>query len=326
MPTERRTGRSGASSTLGKTYTTLPPPENKTVTEACDEASDGSSRDACGSCKRKVLDDQSALCCELCEEWYHIGCQKVPADRYKLMQRMEEFTWFCSGCGGKFKNLKEENKKLREELKTLLKENEDMKNRMKTVERKVETMEHGDDIVETVKHKVLEALKEQEDKKVRQNNLILYQVPESNRPSGKEREEDDTKLCKEIFESKLGCKCEIKKVVRLGRGMTDLNNNSNSNRNSPNQDSRPRLLLVKLENRSEKYEILTQAKKLSRDNDETYRRIFIGPDQTPAEREESRKLREELRRRRDCGEAGWYIKGGKLMRSAEEGRQGENFH
>ena len=43
--------------------------------------------------------------------------------------------------------------------------------------------------------------------------------------------------------------------------------------------------------------------------------IGIAPDLTHREREIDRKLRDELRTKREKGEQGWYIKGGKLQQN-----------
>ena len=103
------------------------------------------------------------------------------------------------GCNVQFKNIKDENKRLKEEIKDLRKENEDLKSRVVAVEEKVQNMELSVDIVEKVKKDILATLKEEEDKKSRQRNLILYGVPESNKPNGKEREDDDLNFAKEFL-------------------------------------------------------------------------------------------------------------------------------
>lgn len=285
---------------FGKTYTALPPIGDSNQEE------DGN---MCGDCGREVQDNQNGLCCDLCDKWYHAGCQKVTLERYKMMQKLKEITWFCKGCKGKYKDLKSENRKLREEVKELHRENKELKDRMEAIEEKVENFDGGANIVERVKQEVLASIKEMEDKKARQNNLILFGVPESTKLTGTEREDDDTKMCKNIFEERLMCESSIEKTIRIGNP-----NNNNDGNNNQRKSDKPRLLLVRLADKQQKYEILKNARKLASDNSEMFRRIYIGPDQTVAEREENRKLREELRRRREEGQTGWYIKQGRLQR------------
>ena len=69
--------------------------------------------------------------------------------------------------------------------------------------------------------------------------------------------------------------------------------------------------------------VVGDAKSL-RNAGEEYRRIMIVPDLTIKEREENRKLREELRRRREDGERGLIIRKGRIvemMREEEISRQ-----
>ena len=197
-------------------------------------------------------------------------------------------------------------------------ENAELRMRVEGVERKMDDLSHKDDIVEKVKAKVMEELREEEDRKSRQNNVVLFLAPESLSEDSGERMREDRVLCEEVFDGKLGCNVSIVEVVRIGKHERNRNNNVQ-------ERSKPRPLLVKLENRHQKYEILKNAKKLSRESDDKYRRIYIGPDQTQAERESSNRLRGELRRRREEGQTGWLIRRGRLVRSDEERPGHGNF-
>ncbi|KAK4300268.1 hypothetical protein Pmani_027537 [Petrolisthes manimaculis] len=71
-----------------------------------------------------------------------------------------------------------------------------------------------------VVEKVLEVVREEEEKKARINNLVIYEVEESQKEYGKEREEEDKDKCTEIFERGVGVKgVSIESVGRLGRRM-----------------------------------------------------------------------------------------------------------
>ena len=62
---------------------------------------------------------------------------------------------------------------------------------------------------------------------------------------------------------------------------------------------KPRLLLITLEDISIKRSILKQATKLR--NSSKWNEVFISPDLTPKERQTNKKLREELRNRKQAG-------------------------
>lgn len=55
----------------------------------------------CGKCAKAVLDSHLALCCELCDYWYHIKCEGVPKAVYDFMVENpagKQLTWHCSFC------------------------------------------------------------------------------------------------------------------------------------------------------------------------------------------------------------------------------------
>ena len=46
-----------------------------------------------------VTDADSAVCCELCDVWYHSRCQDIPDPLYKALQSYSnELHWFCRNC------------------------------------------------------------------------------------------------------------------------------------------------------------------------------------------------------------------------------------
>ena len=94
---------------------------------------------------------------------------------------------------------------------------------------------------------------------------------------------------------------DIQEVVRLGK-----------HRNA--QQVKPRPLLVKFKNSWVKWQVLKNAKNLKRADVEEFKNIFIVPDLTREQREWDKKLREELKNKKDAGEEGWYIKRGELCK------------
>ena len=72
--------------------------------------------------------NQNALLCDLCELWFHIGCQGIDQTEYNLYQQEEhKARWFCMGCSSIYKDLKKANEKMKEENKRMKDENEDLK-------------------------------------------------------------------------------------------------------------------------------------------------------------------------------------------------------
>ena len=74
---------------------------------------------------------------------------------------------------------------------------------------------------------------------------------------------------------------------------------------------KPQLLLVTLGDVSSKRNILKQATKLH--NSSSWSNFFISPDLTLKEQEVNRRLREELKNRKDAGEKNLMIRQGKIV-------------
>ena len=281
--------------------------------------------DRCGVCNIKVRENDNALSCDTCEIWYHIGCIGVEKHNYEKMKILGDgIDWNCKECKTKKKNLKNELRKLKDENFALRLENEELRkelnDRMTNIEKKIESIEgekqrrglddstgiSSEALIRQVTENVLEAVKEEEEKKKKINNLILYEVQESQKESGQDREEDDKEKCKKIFANGLGMNgVNIEKVVRLGKRY---------NRDEEVQRLRPRPMLVKLSTKEEKFDILKNAKNLARTQDEVMKKVIITPDRTKKEQEKDKELRNELKRRREAGETGWFIQRGQLKR------------
>ena len=54
----------------------------------------------CPRCKIEVKSDEKGVCCETCTNWYHIACEGITNDLYKIMIKEEykSLHWFCSDC------------------------------------------------------------------------------------------------------------------------------------------------------------------------------------------------------------------------------------
>lgn len=55
----------------------------------------------CGDCELEVIEGNKALCCEVCDIWFHIQCQNIPETIYTFIFESEEgdqFLWCCKFC------------------------------------------------------------------------------------------------------------------------------------------------------------------------------------------------------------------------------------
>lgn len=132
---------------------------------------------------------------------------------------------------------------------------------------------------------ISEVTAELEDRERRCRNFLVSGVPESPASSSEEEaDKEDSRFCCEMVTA-IGIDYDkIKTVRRIGRV----------------SDDRPRLLLVKCDDRDLRNNVLSKAKSLR--TNPKYRRIFVNPDRTPLQQRCWKQLRSELWKRRINGE------------------------
>lgn len=281
----------------------------------------------CGKCILEVKNDQPALGCAKCNKWFHIACEKISSKLYLALQEQEEgeentLPFYCRDCKKQIDAYSKKINELEERIKDLEKRSEPgntpqtmekmtgvlerVMNRLDQLEEKLrmqdakmkEREQDKEEIVNEVMRKFEEVRKEEADKERRKNNIVIYNVPESENDSAI----NDTQQCDRLIRNKLKLEdYEVVDVVRLGR----------------REENKIRPMLVKLGNHHQKWKIMGSARMLKDDPNITYKKMRIVPDMTKKEREENWNLRNELKQKRDAGEQGWYIRRGQLVRGQQ---------
>jgi hypothetical protein len=55
----------------------------------------------CGSCGTEVFENDLAIQCDTCSQWFHINCQNVDSNTYNDLVALDgSFSWICSICDG----------------------------------------------------------------------------------------------------------------------------------------------------------------------------------------------------------------------------------
>ena len=170
-------------------------------------------------------------------------------------------------------------------------------------DKKFSNMESGLDAkIEKQVEKSLLAFREREDRKC---NIILHNVAE---PSSEDKKEEDQGHIEDIIRS---VKCEEVKVesfFRLGKPA----------------DGKKRLIKVCLDSVSSKHKMLGGTKVLREKKDGEYTskwsNVFITPDLTKEERDKSRELRTELKRRKEVEKNGNLV----IFRGSIVDKNGKN--
>lgn len=133
------------------------------------------------------------------------------------------------------------------------------------------------------------------DKNRRSRNIVVHNLPEQQGQSLSDRSKADMSLFVTMAKEVFRLNCKPTRSFRAGKVIPD----------------RARLLIITLENEETKHEILSMAAQLRSSSNWT--RVFITPDLTWSERQAQKKLREELRSRREAGEDGITIRRGKIV-------------
>ena len=57
------------------------------------------SKDTCPHCSKSVEEDDFALACEVCDNWFHISCEEVSEDEYSFLKDHKSIVhWYCKSC------------------------------------------------------------------------------------------------------------------------------------------------------------------------------------------------------------------------------------
>lgn len=70
--------------------------------------------------------------CDLCDMWYHIGCEHISVSEYELWKHEnQKAPRFCRLCINRFKHLKNESETISEENTEFSNENDELKDLVK---------------------------------------------------------------------------------------------------------------------------------------------------------------------------------------------------
>ena len=74
-----------------------------------------------------VYSSSKAMCCSLCQAWFHIECVDIQESAYQLLESMKGSVWLCESCEEGFSDLQGK-------LDILSVENAELKSRLKEME------------------------------------------------------------------------------------------------------------------------------------------------------------------------------------------------
>ena len=153
----------------------------------------------CQKCDKIV---KEKIECSGCKLDYCIYCANVTPQLFDLIQNgdLEDFMWTCRSCRATFPSLENISCVLKDIQKNTDQRIDSLESRMTNVEKNTE--EAIKDSVENMKSEVIESLKENidklvdarskeiEDRKRRESNLVLFNLPEHRTTSGDENKKE----------------------------------------------------------------------------------------------------------------------------------------
>lgn len=221
---------------------------------------------SCSLCK-KVASDSDSVTCDICHKPVHNNCaglSKVEVDCLRSKRRRVNF--YCDNCDivSTINELKSNILELKTELETL----------------KNNANHSGPDPNKKLSISENDMIAEFEDRQERANNLILYNLRESDRDAPNERKNDDMSRCKNILlANNLNPEnIHVASCIRIGK----FNEGKN------------RLLKIVFDTPKQALDVLRSYK--VRDN------LYLNKDLTAYQRNISYNIRKEFRERKSSGE------------------------
>ena len=286
------------------------------------------SADMCNHCNKKCTVNDEAIQCDLCSTWVHASCENLSHEQYNSLSQLASsanVVYYCNlnSCSSRVKSIMAEwmqtssnvAKSLKESHTNLLSELENLHKSLRELSGKLDTLHTSEtELQDRIKNTTtaLSAVNlpattqtspsataivdEYLDRKRRKSNLIIYGLPEPTGSTPTERRSYDDANFSSIVNTEFQIDTiEISKSFRLAKRVEGKN----------------RPLLITLMDNNIRNRILRNAKDLQKSS--TYSKVFISPDLSPKERASNKILRQELRRRKEAGEANLIIRHGKIV-------------
>lgn len=231
--------------------------------------------------------------------------KKVEATREEIGKKQEK----------KLQGLREEIEKMKKMKMTVEESDQSKRERKQEMELlKKEVISEGMQEIrktgEEKEKKVIEmSLKIDEiEKERKKKNIVIFNVEESEEKETGKRIQEDMDKCLKIFAQELEVQdLTVEKVIRIGR---------------KSEENKRRPMIVKLGSENDRNTVLGRAKKLR--YSEEFVRVYIVKDLTEDEREKDKKLRKELKEKREKEEGQFIIRRGKVIEVQQGARRRES--
>ena len=264
----------------------------------------------CPVCNEAIV--AKGIQCDLCNSWVHQCCANLSGHEYETISRMnnEFIKFFCPPCSQSDSKSSPQDIKLNTLVgivKSLQSQNEAILAVVGKLDQKIDSK-----VEEKLNTCLKEKKEETREKEDRENNLIIFNLPESDDSDEAETTKDKSQvndlflaigsdLTDHKFEDSTSC------LKRLGRKMA----------------GKIRPIKVSFKETVNKHIILRKARNLK--GSSRFSKVGISEDKTLTQREEDRKLRVELKLRKEKGEDVVIFKGAIIERKREADHSNDAF-
>ena len=289
----------------------------------------------CNDCNEIVQDDdKNTINCDLCRKWYHKACTSIKTAEWKVLIGNPNILYSCDICLEKQGNEASEMREIKELMTEHFKETKQLMTNMeeklfkkvdKLIDEKLakqnQKQEKLENMIKDVKETELRIeekiqaevkvyLDHQKEKESKLNNIIILRMKEQDGKDDEEIIENDRKEIKKLLKktnpeltAEIDKVLDQKKSFRLGKKKEGV--------------ERPRPIKLELPDEDMKRQIFRGCRNL-RNSD--YNNVSIQNDLTREEQQQSFKLRQELKQRKENGEQ-VCIYNGRIIEEKEHPRR-----
>ena len=280
----------------------------------------GKNLGSCNDCDVPFKDGDSWIQCRACCYWLHRKCcglndvqfdAMVETSKQQDAKKKNSLMFFCTLCDGtvtdilsniqKYKKMDIELKKVRNEIDTKIEAFNTRLTKCETSQNQTVTLAER---VKKTEQKLTKAtpvadIEEEREIERRKSNLILHGIPEPTSKDLEDKLEEEYAYICEAYQKTVNFERDhIKDMFRLGA----------------KQEDKTRPLLIKFHDEDSKSEVLKASGDLKLKIDHEIIKVFASNDMTQKQRNEIKKLREELKARKDRGEKDIGIRGNKVVK------------
>ena len=281
----------------------------------------------CPYCSKNFPDDAKSVQCDTCGNWVCLPCSKVNEELYDVIHKLNDnedgtsgFKWVCKLDERSLPTLKEMNTT----LSSIMQSNNERFDKIEEQVRKVEDS-IGEKVSEEViglKEKLMADIsveidkkleqksKEENDRKFREMNLCLFNVPVSDSTDPQERKKHDLSVLNSLFQAVVKddkiTEPQIKNIFRL--------KSTNVSSEGAEGQLKDPVMKVTFVSKHELRLFITNARHI-KDNEalsKEMQNIMVSRDMSPREREINKQLRKDLTEMNKEGKK-FTIRNGKIV-------------